>query len=164
MYEFGFIGAGNMGGALALAVAKKIGADKVCVCEKHVEKIRNLVDMGVKSVDAKTLASNSKYVVLGMKPQVLANSVCEIKEFIMANENAIVVSMAAGTSIEKINGIIENKPVIRIMPNTPCLVDEGVILYCCNTLVSKEVESYFVDVFSNAGIVERIGIVLKERI
>jgi pyrroline-5-carboxylate reductase len=57
MTKFGFIGCGNMGGALATAVAKAVGGENILLCDAFAEKAEALaVSIGAKTADAKTLA------------------------------------------------------------------------------------------------------------
>ncbi|MBP5348993.1 MAG: pyrroline-5-carboxylate reductase, partial [Clostridia bacterium] len=66
-------------------------------------------------------------------------------------ESTVLVSMAAGMSVAAIENAIPSKPVIRIMPNTPCSVGRGLILYAKNALVSDDDLSAFLAGFSKAG-------------
>lgn len=126
-YTAGFIGAGNMGGALLSAVAKK--ADRIAVydtnsvaCESAAAKT------GAHITDIAQLVSESKFVFLGVKPGVIQSVCSEICRYI-TNETT-VVSMAAGVGTDKLKAWLNTDNVIRIMPNTPAAVGKGMILYC----------------------------------
>ena len=72
-YTLGFIGCGNMGGALVTAAAKAVQAKHIAVCDydkAKVEKFEN--ELSVVGVTASELAKNAKFVVLGVKPQVMS--------------------------------------------------------------------------------------------
>lgn len=158
-YLYGFIGCGNMGGVLAGLAAKAVGGESVAVCDHNEEKCAALKDKyGVSVLDAKSIAKNSKFVVMGVKPQVMQAAFLEIQAELAERKGVVVISMAAGLGIEKIKAFAgENFKggVIRIMPNTPCLLGEGVILY--STMgVANEDENVFKSDFLSAGLLDKI--------
>ncbi len=121
-YEAGFIGAGNMGSALLRGVSKK--ADKICVYDKNKEAA---LATGADFLEVEDLVKNSKYVFLGVKPNVIEGVCKSIKDF-LSDEN-VIVSMAAGIDTKSLKSWLEFENVIRIMPNTPASVGEGMILF-----------------------------------
>lgn len=154
MSEFGFIGVGNMGGALAGAVCKKVDAGKVLVSDYAVEKAEAFAEaFGCISADNKKIASEARFIFLGVKPQVLPSVAESLREELSKRETPFVlVTMAAGVSIASLEDMLGmSAPVIRIMPNTPVAVREGMILYTANDMVSEEDLSRFVDALSLAG-------------
>ena len=69
----------------------------------------------------------------------------------------VLVTMAAGLTMERIAAMAGGDyPVIRIMPNTPCAVGEGVILCDANERVTEEELTEFMDDMSGAGVVDRL--------
>ncbi|MBR5295533.1 MAG: pyrroline-5-carboxylate reductase, partial [Clostridia bacterium] len=90
-------------------------------------------------------------------PQVLPSVLSEIAPFVKKREgNLTLVTMAAGVKIEAIlSAVGNNVPVIRIMPNTPVFVGEGVIVYCSEN-VSSQGEADFASLLSEGGLVEKI--------
>jgi pyrroline-5-carboxylate reductase len=69
----------------------------------------------------------------------------------------VLVSMAAGTSIASIEAIVGTSlPIIRIMPNTPVSVGEGMVLYACNALVTEEEKATFVGALCEGGRLDEI--------
>ena len=130
-YTLGFIGCGNMGGALVTAAAKSVQADKIAVCDHNAHKVSAQESaLGVVVADGKEIAKHSRFVVLGVKPQAMQSAIAEIAEELCAREDVVMVTMAAGLSIQAIRGYIGKAlPVIRIMPNTPVLVGAGMSLY-----------------------------------
>ncbi len=157
-YKAGFIGCGNMGGALARAAAKAIKGDQVAISDFDKIKIESLqAELGAVPLESDDLIKNSDFVFLGIKPQVMDIAVSPLVDTIN-NSNCTVVTMAAGLCIEyfeKTLGI--NRPIIRIMPNTPCSVGEGMILYACNSTVTDEIEKCFLDILSFAGKLDKIA-------
>jgi pyrroline-5-carboxylate reductase len=157
-YKIGFIGCGNMGGALVKKVAKTLSPDAIAVCDHNKEKTDFLqCDCGVTPVNADMLAMNSDFIVLGVKPQNMQQTISAFAENLKANQDAVVITMAAGISISAIRAFIgADLPVIRIMPNTPALVGEGMILYDCAG-VSKQDEEAFKALFAKAGVLDKLA-------
>ena len=159
MSEFGFIGVGNMGGALAAAVCKKVGAENVWVSDYSAEKAEAFAAAhschAVTNVD---IVSHAKFIFLGVKPQVLPSVAGSLRSVLAERETSFVlVTMAAGISIASLEEMLGMKaPVIRIMPNTPVAVGEGMILYTANEEVSDEALDEFVSSLSLAGKTDRI--------
>lgn len=155
-YKAGFIGCGNMGGALARAASKSYRG-KIAVCDNDSSKTSLLcAECGTVIEDVRYLIDTSEFVFLGLKPQVMFNVVSPFVD-VVNSSSAVIVSMAAGLSIsffEDILGI--TRPIIRIMPNTPCSIGSGMMLYSCNKLVTGDCESNFNDVMKYAGLLDRI--------
>ncbi|MCQ2480648.1 MAG: pyrroline-5-carboxylate reductase [Clostridia bacterium] len=157
MYKFGFIGAGNMGGALARAVAKK--SDSVIVCDRSADKAAALAnEIGAKAGNIKEVATQSEYIFLAVKPQMLADMFAEIKDDLKARgDRFIFVSMCAGTSIAKITELAEiEAPVIRIMPNVACAVGAGMTLCARNSKVTDDEYNVFASAMSESGKLDMI--------
>lgn len=156
-YVLGFIGCGNMGGALVKVAAKRIGGDKIAVCDHNHQKTQALeTACKVTTVDVQTLAKNSRFIVLGVKPQTMQETLESVRETLQSRKDVILITMAAGVSMGAIRTFVgANVPVIRIMPNTPVALGEGVILYDCFN-VNETDEKTFVDCFADAGLLDKI--------
>ena len=156
-YKAGFIGCGNMGGALARATAKSIDGNQVAVCDYDSLKTEALkAELSATPIEANELIENSQFVFLGIKPQMMEKAISPLVETINGSD-CVVVTMAAGLCIEyfeKALGI--TRPIIRIMPNTPCSVGEGMILYSCNSKVTSDIEKEFLNILSCSGKLDKI--------
>lgn len=159
MFKAGFIGCGNMGGALATAVSKAIDPAEISLSDFISEKARELAEK-IRAVpsDNENIAKNCKYIFLGVKPQVMEKTAQEISPFLKKRtDRFIIVSMAAGLSIAAIQKMLgSDYPVIRIMPNTPVSVGKGVVLYSESEKVSVSEEEEFEALLKCAGIVDQI--------
>ena len=151
MSLIGFIGCGNMGGALARAAAKGAGAT-VAVYDPFAEKTEALQkELGVSVMSAEEIAEKAKFVVMGVKPQNIEEVMSALQPSLAKNEGVVIVSMAAAVSIDAVQAFAGGAyPVIRIMPNTPCMLGEGAVLYATKG-VSKEDEQAFLSVMRCAG-------------
>ncbi len=158
MFDFGFIGTGNMGSALAKGISKKTGGKGIAVSDKISEKAEKLAaEIGAEAVSVKTLAENSRYIFLGVKPQFLSALTEEIAPVLSERKDRfIVVSMLAGTSAEKVAKMLGDCPVIRIMPNVACLVGEGMTLCARNEKVKDEEYEFFFSAMEKTGKLDSI--------
>ncbi|MCR5653608.1 MAG: pyrroline-5-carboxylate reductase [Ruminococcus sp.] len=156
--QFGFIGTGNMGGALATAVSKS--TKSVLLADHFADKAQALADkLGVETADNRTIAKNCEYIFLGVKPQMMADMLLSIKDELKERQdNLVLVTMAAGLSIDTIRSLAGGDyKVIRIMPNTPVLVEQGEILFCKSSNVSDEDIEKFLCNMKFAGMLTPIG-------
>ena len=151
--KIGFIGCGNMGGALLRALCRSLRASDVSVFDTSAEKTASLrKELGVTvSESASSLASEVDYLVLGVKPDTLPALLSSLKQTLdQKGSRTVLISMAAGVSIAGIRKVIGEYPVIRIMPNTPASVGEGMILYSAVGTEDADI-SFFLDAFRCAG-------------
>ena len=153
MNTYGFIGCGNMGGILAACAAKNAGA-RVLLHDKHSEKIKPLVQKYGAKAATMGEVSLCDYLFLGVKPQALPALLAQLRP--MLGQRTVLVSMAAGVSTESIRAIIPDHPIIRIMPNTPAAVGEGLILYCADKDLSDTEIEGFLAALQGAGVLDPI--------
>lgn len=153
MLTLGFIGTGNMGGALAQAAAKN-NNNRLLLANRHPEKAQRLREkIGGELTDSRGAAAKADYIFLGVKPQMLEALFAEIRVSLSArSDRFVLVSMAAGTSMEKVQRLAGGDyPVIRIMPNTPVSIGEGMILYACSKELRQEEKNAFLEAMAAAG-------------
>ena len=158
MATFGFIGIGNMGGAIAMAAAKAMDPAQILVSAQHPEKAKAFSDAyGTCPSDNLTIAREAKYVVLGVKPQYMESVLRELKPILEVRTDCILVTMAAGLTMQNIANMVGGGyPVIRIMPNTPARIGQGVILYDANDRVREEDLAQFLTAMTPAGLLDRL--------
>jgi len=156
---FGFIGTGNMGGALARACAKAVPADKLLLSDGYAPVTQALAtELGCAAAEVTEAARQASFLFLGVKPQVMAAMLGGIAPTLAARKDSFVlVSMAAGLSIEKIRAMAGGDyPVIRIMPNIPVKAGSGVILFDATENVTEEALAAFQTAMAGAGLVDRL--------
>lgn len=154
----GFIGCGNMGGALARAVGKAVKGEHILLADLSASKRDALAaELGAKTATAEQIAAAADVIVLGVKPQVLQDTLAPLADVLAARKTPFfLVSMLAGTSVERIvacAGI--SLPVIRIMPNLPAAIGEGMILFAA-VGVTDEQKAFFLSAFGGAGALDEI--------
>lgn len=153
----GFVGTGNMGGALAIAAAKT-GATLI-LNNRTPEKAEKLAgQLGCETASAQEIAKLCDYIFLGVKPQLMGDLLSDLAPTLQARKDPFtLVSMAAGLTMDTIRKMAGgNYPVIRMMPNTPVAVGCGVILYDTTENVTDEALSGFCNAMSQAGLVDRL--------
>lgn len=156
-YTFGLIGSGNMGGAIARAVSQN-HKDGI-LSNRSPQRAQQLAqEIGFAASDNETVARNSRYLFLGVKPHLMGDMLSTIQPVLSSRAQApILVSMAAGLTISQIQQMAgQPYPVIRIMPNTPVAVGQGVVLYELSSNVTSEMEEGFLQLMSNSGQLFRI--------
>lgn len=158
MAKIGFIGTGNMGGALAIAVGKT--NNSVCLCDpsrERTEQLKAVIGNNAEIMTSEELCRSCDIVFLGVKPQKLTELSAEIASILAERDSApCLVSMAAGVSIERIAALFGSKPIVRIMPNTPASVGKGMILYCVSENTSPDVKNEVLNALKLAGELDEI--------
>ena len=150
--KYGFIGCGNMGGAIATALSK---ATKDILLADPLKAEELSAQLG-RACGSGAEAAACQRLFLAVKPQIMGAVLKELQPA-LAKYKPTLITMAAGleiATIEKFAGV--KLPIIRIMPNTPVAVGKGVIQYCCNELVDEAVIADFLQDMRYAGIVDRI--------
>ena len=104
MKKIGFLGCGNMGGALARAALKAVGAENIFVFDVDTKKVKVFADeTDVNVADAEYIVLNCDYIFLGVKPQMLKALFEKIAPVIEdRTTDFVLVSMAAGVSTQSI--------------------------------------------------------------
>lgn len=129
----GFIGCGNMAQAMIAGLRTK----QVIVYDPSKEKLEEARKrFGVRIAKSNIeVAEKSSIIVIAVKPKDVIDVLCEISSKI---KDKVVISIAAGITIKKIKSAIGNKKIVRVMPNTPCLVNEMAAGYSTLNLTNSE--------------------------
>ena len=134
--KYGFIGCGNMGGAIARALSKE--TTDIAVADRSGKAKALAAELGITYSDNAAIATTCDRIFLAVKPHMMADCLAPLSA-VLADRKPLLITMAAGLEISQIEGFVGCKlPVIRIMPNTPTAIGKGVIQYCANDLVSDE--------------------------
>ncbi len=134
--KYGFIGCGNMGGAIARALAKQVS--DIMVSDPSPAAKAFAQELGAVYTDNETLVSSCDRIFLAVKPHLMKPVLAPLQA-LLAEKKPLLISMAAGLEIAQIRSFAGcDLPIIRIMPNTPVALGKGMIVYCRNELVSDE--------------------------
>ncbi len=146
MKKIGFIGAGNMGGAMLQAIAKNEQVNvyvydvNPTICERfgraNIEQVKTIQEV----------AEAAELIFLTVKPQYYSEVCHKLRAHLSAHH--IVVTVAPGITIDAMHEMLgDSVRVVRTMPNTPAMVGEGVTVYCHQGDIQEQaiqcVESYF---------------------
>ena len=141
MKKLGFIGVGNMGGAMigGILAGKKMAAEDIIGAD-HSQSSRDraasLYGMEMTG-DNREVAAQAQILFFSVKPQFLDDVLNEIRDVITKDQ--LLVSIVAGRSIAYYQKMLGKKiRIIRLMPNTPALVGAGMTAACCSAEVSAE--------------------------
>ncbi len=152
--KYGFIGCGNMGGAIARALAKS--TKNILLADLSDHRIHLAQELGCQYGSNEEVAKNCDRIFLAVKPHLLSSVLNSIGAA-LSEKKPLLISMAAGIQIKKIEAMLPAPlPIIRIMPNTPVAVGKGMILYCANELVTEEMLRSFLADMVNAGRLDQI--------
>ena len=148
--KYGFIGCGNMGGAIAKAVSSRTLDFAV------TDRSGKAKALGFPYTTAEEIARNAERIFLGVKPQMMQGVLEKLKP-VLQEKKPLLITMAAGLTMEKIDAMAGGGfPIIRIMPNTPTAIGQGVIQYCANGLVSEDVLADWLADMQPCGLVDAL--------
>ena len=133
--KYGFIGCGNMGGAIAKALAKS--TTEIYITDRSGKAKEFAATLGCQYTDIFTIANECDRIFLAVKPQMMADVLSPIGQILQLRK-PLLITMAAGLKIERIEALTGGViPIIRIMPNTPVAVGKGMIPYCRNKFIKE---------------------------
>lgn len=153
--KYGFIGCGNMGGAIARALSH---TTKDIMITDRTGKAKKLAgELGCIYSDLVSVATSCERIFLAVKPQMMSDALTPLQSYLQ-DRRPLLITMAAGLEIKKIQKLAGAElPVIRIMPNTPVQMGKGMILYCCNDLVNEDVLEDFLKDMAFTGRMDEIA-------
>lgn len=149
--KLGFIGCGKMASAIikgVLSSEKKYEIKGSEVNPEVAEAAQKRLGISVLT-DNKMLTIDSDVIVIAVKPNYVAQVLEGIKNEL--NSDKLIVSVAAGVSTEKIENILGKSRVVRVMPNTPALVLEGMSGVCKGKYATEEDVAFVVGLLSSIG-------------
>lgn len=159
--KIGFIGAGKMGGAIlkGIITSNFCNPCNIFVAENNqelAEELKNSLKINIGSMQE--VIKNTDVIIICTKPFVIKDVLSSIKDIITPDK--LIISIAAGISTATIQSILNNIPVIRVMPNTPALLQEGISALTKGTFATEEHLQLALEIFSKVG----KAIVVKEEL
>lgn len=147
--RLGFVGAGQMAQALAAGVAGSgLFSDPILASDPSPaarEQFRHKVRSARLVTDNGEVFRQADVVVVAVKPQHLEQALDSVTA--ASRQSPLVISIAAGVTLERLCRLVQTRRVVRVMPNTPCLVGYGAAAYAVAEDVSEAdgqlVESLF---------------------
>lgn len=103
------------------------------------------------------VAKAADLLMLGCKPYQIEQVIGGVRDLV--NENQLIVSIAAGVTLESLARFFgrDDLKLVRLNPNTPCLVEEGVMVLCGNDNVTEEDMAYLFDLLKPLGYVTELA-------
>lgn len=141
----GFIGCGNMAGAMIGGILKKemLKKEEILASAKTARTLERVKESyGIETtLDNRQVAEQAQILVLAVKPVYYEEVIAQIKDVV--DETKIVISIAPGKTLAWLEEKFEKEvKLVRCMPNTPALVGEGMTGVCCNQAVTAEEMQY----------------------
>ncbi|MFP4213218.1 MAG: pyrroline-5-carboxylate reductase [Desulfohalobiaceae bacterium] len=157
MTRLGFIGAGNMGGALLRGWAAEPGLE-LAACDPDRDRLQALAgETGLQALDsARQVVQDSDYVFLAVKPHLTDKMLQETADLLQPSQ--VVVSIAAGVRLDRLSQALAGAcPVVRVMPNTPALIGSGVFAVCFpDSGLHQESQDFLLQLFGRLGRVHQL--------
>ena len=155
MKTLGFIGMGNMAGAIASGIIQKglMKKDEVFAYAPHYDKlVKNAEKIGFTACkELKELVAKTDTLIMACKPYQIEDVLSEIKEDL---KGKALISIAAGWNYDKYQEFLDGSTRLQfIMPNTPAMVGEGVLLFEEKNSLLEEERAEVKRLFEALGIV-----------
>ena len=149
-----FIGIGNMGASLAKAVAKEVASTDLLLVNRSPQKVEEFISQyGGTASNLEQVFQEAEVIFLGVKPYQICPLLEEYQDILGQRSNLLLVSMAAGLELEQIASVVKNERVglIRIMPNTPVAIGQGVISLTRSQAVTDQQLAQIKQLLAGAG-------------
>lgn len=154
--KLGFIGGGNMAYAIAGGILSSglLRCGDIYVYDVNKKAHEKFIEKGITTSCDLTVLDNADYIIIAVKPHIVPIALSDISEkYSDIYKDKVFISIAAGISVSKIKGMLgKNFKVIRVMPNTPAQVGEGMsVLAAAEAPVSDEEFAVAEKIFSSVG-------------
>ena len=154
--KIGFIGVGNMASAIIGGITSSKGTvafEDIVLYDFFPEKCAAFAEKGAQvAVSEASVAQSSDVIVLAVKPQNFPEVLSALSTVEGISEK-LVVTIAAGITVETVSSSLHGAPVIRVLPNTPMLIGMGVSVICRSDVVGKDDFDFVVSMFEASGCV-----------
>ena len=157
--KIGILGLGNMGRALARGMieAKLLEPRQIIASRRNTELLYKAArELSIQiAQDNISLCKNVDVLILGVKPQGIRDVLLEIRDEMTCE---LILSVAAGISTSFIEDTLQkNIPVVRVMPNTPSLVQQGISAFCPGKCASSDDMEIASDILSGMGLAVKVS-------
>ncbi|MGX7419400.1 pyrroline-5-carboxylate reductase [Carnobacterium gallinarum] len=156
--KVGFIGTGNMASAIIKGMIQTghTKANDIFVFDVATDKLNAFTqDTGTTACESnQALIAEVDIVLLAVKPNSIGHVLIQLQTEIAVRQ-PLIISIAAGTTIEKIQGFLgASNPtaIIRVMPNLNAMIGEGMAAVCGNQITTKEQITFVLGIFNAVGL------------
>ena len=153
-YQLGILGLGKMGSSILSGIIKSeiYQKEEVLLFDVNDELKKKYGDLGYKFSDSEqALIDNVEMLILAIKPQMF-----KVLNNLKINNDLVVISIAAGKTINDLEEIFGKQQFIRVMPNTPSLISHGATAITKSNNVLEETFNKAKNIFESIGVVEEI--------
>ena len=157
--KIGFIGLGNMGASLAKAVLQaKTGAQILLANRSQAKVDAFIANFGGQASSNEEIFAEADVIFLGVKPAQFSELLSQYHTILEKRACLLLISMAAGLTLEKLASLIPNQHrIIRMMPNTPASIGQGVISYTLSANCQADDKEVFCQLLQHAGLLFEIS-------
>lgn len=150
MKRFGFIGLGNMGGAIARGLARTKALELIGFDPSETMRAKQ-ADIMTVLPSGREVAASADFLLLAVKPQVMRHVLTDLTQVL--KPGTCLISIAAGVNLDKlIKWSGRACPVVRVMPNTPAMIGKGVYALCFDhDLITNEIKHTVTEAFAAIG-------------
>lgn len=144
----GFIGAGNMGSAMigGLVNSETVSASQIIAADVNTQQLESLKNQfSITIATDNQQAAQADIVVISVKPQVLPDI------GVQASQADFVLSIAAGVSIAELHTRLGNNRIVRVMPNTPAMIGEGMSVWTATPSVTAPQKAQAQQILASLG-------------
>ncbi len=154
MTKIAFIGAGKMAEALIAKLAKSNQIMAADIDVKRLNYLKKKYKINITKENTEAF-SFGQVVVLAVKPQNMSDVLCELESQLTAYSSQLVISIAAGVTLNFLQQRLPGTAIIRTMPNNPCLIGQGI------TAIAKGKKATAKNVKQAIAIFESVGQVFE---
>ena len=152
-HQIGLIGGGNMAQAIIAGLLKSgRSSSDILVSDPNQDCRKALAEMGITSfADSTPVMAQADLIVLAVKPQIMDNVLTTLSDSLRATQ--VIISIAAGITIHTIRRQLNDakNPVVRVMPNTPALIGEGMSALASDRALSGDIKIAVQEIFDACG-------------
>ena len=150
--KLGFIGGGAMAEAITAGLVgnKVVAPGNIFISDHKAARCKELASRyGVNARVGADFLPQVDFLILAVKPQVAAKALEEIKGGLA--KETVLISIVAGLTLASLEGVLGQRPLVRVMPNTPLAVGAGMTAFAVNGLVSEEAGAAVREIFASSG-------------
>ena len=157
--KIGFIGLGNMGASLAKAVLQAKTCAQILLANRSQAKVDAFIaNFGGQASSNEEIFAEADVIFLGVKPAQFSDLLSQYQTILEKRESLLLISMAAGLTLEKLASLLPSQHrIIRIMPNTPVAIGQGVISYALSENCRAEDRELLCQLLAKAGLLVEFG-------
>lgn len=137
--KIGFIGAGRMAQALGSGIAKNFQSAEFIIADPAAEALQKFTEMVspqpvVAAENNQDVFAKSEVAFVAVKPQYLNDALASVDA---GADSPLIISVAAGVTKQRLTELAGTERIIRVMPNTPCLIGKGIVAIAPDASISQ---------------------------